>query len=322
MGQKMFSSELWNNPGSTQVLTQRAIFAFGQNGGSSTAVSNLVSDEGTVASDTSGVGTARGQNLAAATYGEDKALFGFGDTGNGNNAVSLTNKVSNEGVVASDTSGVGTARSALAAAAYGGDKALFGFGISRSGGSETAYSLTNLVSNEGTVASDTAGAGGTARHYLAAAGFGGDKAIFGYGHTTQAFVGMTNLVSNEGVVASDTSVVGSKRGWLGAAGFGEDKAIFGFGFLEPGNANTAVTNLVSNEGVVASDTSGVGTARIYIAAAIFGGDKAIFGYGRVATSGSSGTAISNKVSNSGVVASDTSGVGSVRYGLGAAGFAN
>ena len=40
----------------------------------------------------------------------------------------VTNLVSSTGVVASDTTGVGTARSELAAAGYGGDKAIFGFG--------------------------------------------------------------------------------------------------------------------------------------------------------------------------------------------------
>ena len=44
------------------------------------------------------------------------------------NRVSMTNLVSNTGVVASDTTGVGTARGQLAAAGYGGDKAIFGFG--------------------------------------------------------------------------------------------------------------------------------------------------------------------------------------------------
>ncbi len=42
---------------------------------------------------------------------------------------SITNLVSNAGVVASDTAGVGTARSALSACSYGGDKGIFGFGI-------------------------------------------------------------------------------------------------------------------------------------------------------------------------------------------------
>ena len=129
-------------------------------------------------------------------------------------------------------------------------------------------------------------------------------------------------MSNSGVVASDTTGVGAVRGWLAATGYGEDKAIFGFGFLSPGNANTGITNLVSNTGVVASDTAGVGTARILLAAAVYGGDKAIFGFGRIATSGSSGTGITNLVNSSGVVASDTSGVGSARMGLAAAGYAN
>ena len=45
------------------------------------------------------------------------AIFGYGLTGATN--LSMTNKVSNTGVVASDTTGVGTARGQLAAASYG-----------------------------------------------------------------------------------------------------------------------------------------------------------------------------------------------------------
>ena len=40
----------------------------------------------------------------------------------------MTNLVSNIGVVATDVTGVGTARDFLAAASYGGDKAIFGYG--------------------------------------------------------------------------------------------------------------------------------------------------------------------------------------------------
>ena len=91
-----------------------AIFGYGYGGGYS-SLTNLVSNTGVVASDTTGVGTAR-YYLAAAGYGTDKAIFGYGtDAGN----VSLTNLVSNTGVVASDTTGVGTARQALAAASFG-----------------------------------------------------------------------------------------------------------------------------------------------------------------------------------------------------------
>ena len=45
-----------------------------------------------------------------------KAIFGYGYS---TVAVSITNLVSNTGVVATDTAGVGTARQGLAAASYG-----------------------------------------------------------------------------------------------------------------------------------------------------------------------------------------------------------
>jgi hypothetical protein len=76
----------------------------------------LVSNTGVVATDTSGVGTARNL-LAAAGYSTDKAIFGYGNSTSGE--VSMTNLVSNTGVVATDTTGVGTARYGPAAASYG-----------------------------------------------------------------------------------------------------------------------------------------------------------------------------------------------------------
>ena len=72
--------------------------------------------------------------------------------------------------------------------------------------------MTNLVSNTGVVATDTAGVG-TARRELAAAGYGTDKAIFGYGYTNTQ-VSITNLVSNTGVVAANTTGVGNQ--WMGS----------------------------------------------------------------------------------------------------------
>jgi hypothetical protein len=44
-----------------------------------------------------------------------KAIFGYGYSGTN---TAITNLVSNTGVVATDTAGVGTARNALAAASY------------------------------------------------------------------------------------------------------------------------------------------------------------------------------------------------------------
>ena len=81
-------------------------------------MTNLVSNTGVVATDTTGVGTAR-QALAAAGYGTDKAIFGYGSISFNSGSQSVTNLVSNTGVVATDTAGVGTARQYLAAAAYG-----------------------------------------------------------------------------------------------------------------------------------------------------------------------------------------------------------
>ena len=96
-----------------------------------------------------------------------KAIFGYGSNASAVD-VSMTNLVSNTGVVATDTTGVGTARATLAAAGYGTDKAIFGYGDS---GGAPYYSLTNLVSNTGVVANDTAGVG-TARGDGGAASYG------------------------------------------------------------------------------------------------------------------------------------------------------
>ena len=103
-------TDFWGKS-NTPPATQKAIFGYGA-APASTSITNLVSNTGVVASDTPGVGTAR-QNPAAAGYGGDKAIFGFGSP-----STSITNLVSNTGVVAANTPGVGTARSGLAAAGY------------------------------------------------------------------------------------------------------------------------------------------------------------------------------------------------------------
>ena len=242
--------------------------------------------------------------------GTQKAIFGYGYNDSVN--LSMTNLVSNTGVVANDTTGVGSIRRYLAATGYSTDKAIFGFGFS-----SIFVSMTNLVSNTGVVATDTTGVG-SARAYLAAARYSSDKAIFGYGTTdgnASGVTSITNLVSNTGVVANNTTGVGTSRQTLAAAEYSTDKAIFGYG-LNSANTNVSMTNLVSNTGVVATDTTGVGTARSRLAAARYGSDKAIFGYGVV----SQVVSVTNLVSNTGVVATDTTGVGTARYGLAAAGY--
>ena len=68
-----------------------------------------------VATDTTGVGTGR-YYLAASSYGTDKAIFGYGY--NMATSVSMTNLVSNTGVVSNDVTGVGTTRYGPAAASF------------------------------------------------------------------------------------------------------------------------------------------------------------------------------------------------------------
>ena len=96
--------------------------------------------------------------------GGKKAIFGYGF--DGTNGVSMTNLVSNIGVVSGDVTGVGSVRYLLAASGYGNDKGIFGYG---NAGAVTA--VTNLISNVGVVASDISGVG-TARYGLAASSYG------------------------------------------------------------------------------------------------------------------------------------------------------
>jgi uncharacterized delta-60 repeat protein len=289
---------------SSLPATQRAIFGYGYTTGV-VSMTNLVGNTGVVATDTTGVGTARRQP-AAAGYGGDKAMFVNGTTAL-STGLQTSNLVSNAGIVATDSSVPNISRWGSAAAGYGGDKAILGYGQSNS---ISYLTSTELISNTGVWVTNQTGAGTTARTNLAAAGYGGDKAIFGFG-STGLNSKVTNLVSNTGVVAADVTVAGStQRSGVAAAGYGGDKAIFGFG-------TTNVTNLVSNTGVVATDTAGVGTTRNYLAAAKYGSDKAIFGYGNASGTVSS---ITNLVSNTGVVATDTTGVGTARTELAAAGF--
>ena len=59
----------------------------------------------------------------SAVTSNQRAIFGYGATPT---VVSLTNLVSSTGIVATDTTGVGTARMYVGAAGYGTDKGIFG----------------------------------------------------------------------------------------------------------------------------------------------------------------------------------------------------
>jgi hypothetical protein len=302
----VYTNSAWQQITSTVAPTgtQRGIFGYGLQSTTARSMTNLVSNTGVVAADTTGVGTAR-NGLAAASYGGDKAVFAFGQ--NGSSIYSITNLVSNVGVVATDSSTPATVRLKLAGASYGGDKAIFAYG-STTDSTATQVSTSNLFSNTGVMASDTTGVG-TARYELVAVGYGGDKSIFAFGYTTTS-VNIVNLVSNTGVVAANTTGTGTVRRRLAGCSYGTvGQAIIAYGF-----STTNISNLISNTGVISSDVTGVGTARSFLAATGYGGDKGIFGYGGTSQS------MTNLVSNTGVVATDTAGVGTGRGELAAAGY--
>ena len=258
-----------------------------------------------------------GANSANPSIAPQNGIFGYGTPGSAPYSTA-TNIVSSSGVVASDVSGVGTARNGVAATMYGGDKAIFAYG---------STNVSNLVSSSGVLAADVSGVG-TSRSGLKGCKYGDDKAIFAFGYAgggTPGYISTSNLVSNVGVIGSDVSGVGTGRRYLGAAGYGEDKGIFAYGYAA-GGVTHSTKNLVNNSGVVASDASGVGTARWTLSSATYGTDKAIFGYGAVGSGGGGGfpayatVSITNLVNNSGVVATDTTGVGTVRTYPGACGY--
>ena len=250
--------------------SQRGIFGYGWIGGyvyaSSLSLTNQINNvTGGVSTDITGVGTRR-VGPAAASFGGSRAIVGYGDYVSGyGSVVSLTNRISELGLVLDEVTGVGTARYRLAASGYGGDKAIFGYG--NQGGVEYGYyNMFNLVSNVGIVASDTT-TSSISRDGLGAASYGTDKAIFGYGEIRDTTTSITTLITNTGSIGSDVTGVGSNRGDLSAGCYGGDKAIFGYGVpVTPTN----VTNLVSNIGVVSSDVTGVGTSRVMLMGASYG----------------------------------------------------
>lgn len=241
------------------------------------------------------------------TAGLQIGIFGFGGTPAG--AVSTTNLVSNTGVIASDTPGVGTARSQTAATGYASDgKGVFIWG------QPSAYNTYNLVSTTGVVASDTSIPSPIYyRRYTAALGYGGDKGLAMGGTLAPPIPvsGITNdlwTISNTGVVAYVGAPFSPVRAIASGTEYGGDKGILLYGQISPTSPlfSPATSNLVSNTGVISSSTPISGTGRGYTAAAGYGGDKAIVGLGTInAGSPSSYISATNLISNTGVVSADT-----------------
>ena len=112
------------------------VFAFGSNNSSGFInTKNLVSDTGVLAGDSTGAGTSRA-GLAACGYGTDKGIFAYGSIPlppYSSQPVAVSNLLSNTGVIATDTSGVGVARWDPAACTYGTDKGIFAYGATSGG---------------------------------------------------------------------------------------------------------------------------------------------------------------------------------------------
>ena len=288
--------------------TQKAVFAYGQNGSGYLNTKNLVNSSGVIASDATGTGETR-DGCAIVTYGGDKAINAYGYHSDGNS--NERNLITNVGVIGADTSGAGTVRTQIAASMYGKDKGIY-FGGDGGG----YWGMTNLVTNAGVIGTDVT-ATGKVRRGSCGASYGGDKAFFAYGfNSTDGNVNTKNLVSNVGVMASDASGVGDVRSVCRAAEYGSG----GTAMLAYGRDSGVISlsNLVNNVGVIAADVTGVGTAREQPAAARYGGDKAVFAYGLI----SGVTNLKNLVNSSGVVAADVTGVGTARNGLACGGFSS
>ena len=285
---------------------QEGVFGYGDTMPGLADVTNLISNTGVISADVSGLGTAR-QQPGACEYDGDKGIFGFGQTAS---KVSITNLVSNVGVVAADQAATtGTSRAAPGALEFGGDKGIFAFG------NASVTAVSNLVSNTGVVADDVSGVG-TARRALGACEYGDDKGIMAFGDTGSD-TNISNLISNVGVVATDqAATTGLARSYVSACGYDYDKGIFSFG-----GGGAGATNLISNAGVVASDVTQVGSGRHGASSCEYGGSKGIFCLGY--TNDPAGyNALSNLVSDRGVVADDTASVAGVttRYVAGACSF--
>jgi hypothetical protein len=319
----------WGKSNITIIPTQKGMIAFGFAPGPPlnryVNTANLVSNTGVVASDTTASAYATG-NRSAASYGTDKGIFAFG-VGTTVPAGSLfrsnfINLVSNTGAVASDTTAPTVGRDGGSASVYGGDKAIFNYG-SKGPSFPTAtrfLSASNLVTNTGVMGTDTPTVA-TASSAGQAAAFGSGRAIFGFNSSPSTPVANFNLVSSTGVFEATTATAITGRSGGSMTTYGGDKAIYAFGQQAPTGV-TNVVNLISNTGVIASNSPGAGTNRTLTGAARFGGDKGLV-YGGASPSPSVVYYnIYNLISNTGVVAANSPGVGLARNQLSGLGYSS
>ena len=257
---------------------------------------------------------------AGATYGGDKGFICTRFDINGYHL--LTNTGVLGAGVTNASACIGMEMSGLT---YGGDKCIFGWHTDTSASVSWYPQKTNTVSNTGVIGSDTTNPTDSHREACVGASYGGDKGIVIYGQgwsnynsstgypgsPTTLSVGRANLISNTGIVASETACSGTGVMESGGGEYGGDKAITYGGWS--GNAWLNRINTISNTGVVSSDITGVGTARSKPNYTRYGSDKGIFFSGGTSYDGGIEYQFYNLVSNTGVVATNTSMTNDARF---------
>ena len=213
-------------------------------------VVNLVSNTGAVAAATTVLGTATGQR-AATQYGgaSGTAIFAFGNPSTpGVLITNISNLISNTGVVASNSPGVGTARRQLCGVNFGSQ---FAQGVCFGGiGPSAVLNTTNYISTAGVVGSDTPSSL-AGRRSSSSCTYGNDRGVFYNGQGSPSRINALNYISNTGVFSANTpTTTPTARQNASGVGFGGDKGILMYGDA-PGGASQG-TNVISNTGVMAA----------------------------------------------------------------------
>jgi hypothetical protein len=149
-------------------------------------------------------------------------------------------------------------------------------------------------------------------------GYGTANGLIGYGDISSgAGQSVVNTVTVTGVISSDTSVTGTALASRGGGVYGGNKGAFAFGRSSTSGTTFTPSNAVdlfSDVGFWVSSSSGVGTAKWGVGSTSFNfNQQIIFPYGGT-TSLSTYTNTSNIMSNTGVMASDVTGIGTLRNG--------
>jgi len=284
-------------------------------------VSNLVSSAGVIATDTGGMSSVR-QQYGAAGYNLDQAVFAAG-LDNTQTSVGKVNYITNTGGVGADVNNATAAAGYWSGATFGLDKAIFTCYSVWITGAGTLRNTCMTLSNTGVWAATSAS---TYYHFGGAAvGYGVGTALLAYsdsglnsGGTGSTATFRSCYVSNTGTISAESAtsnsfLLGARQN--AATRYGIDKGVF-TDLYTSGSQKLAY---VTNTGVIGADQSITATVRQSHACTTYGGDSGTamgaFGY-----NGSANVNSKFLISNTGVFATDSTGAGTARNGMAAAGF--